>query len=101
MVGSVLAVSSGLPVGKEGPLLHIGACVAAFIGDKGFFCGLVKMRGDLSEQFFMNTDTRDLVVCGTAAGVAAAFKAPVRSMLGGSSALIIRLPKREALSTVA
>ena len=44
LVGSILAVSSGLPVGKEGPLLHIGASVAAMIGDRGFLFGLIKMR---------------------------------------------------------
>ena len=32
--GNVLALSSGLVVGKEGPLLHIGSIVASFFGKK-------------------------------------------------------------------
>lgn len=28
-IGIVFAVSAGLPVGKEGPMVHIGAVVAA------------------------------------------------------------------------
>lgn len=30
-VGTVCAVSSGLPMGPEGPMVHIGACVASVI----------------------------------------------------------------------
>jgi H+/Cl- antiporter ClcA len=30
-VGTVCAVSAGLPMGPEGPMVHIGACVASAI----------------------------------------------------------------------
>lgn len=84
LIGSILAVSSGLPVGKEGPLLHIGASVGAMIGDKGFLFGVFKMRSRDDEAFFMNYDTRELVAAGAVSGVAAALKAPVNWGLGQS-----------------
>ena len=79
LVGSILAVSSGLPVGKEGPLLHIGASLAAIIGERGYLFGLIRMRPREQQQFFMNQETRELVAVGAVAGVASAFKAPVRA----------------------
>ncbi|XWS72986.1 hypothetical protein CRYUN_Cryun02cG0087000 [Craigia yunnanensis] len=49
IVGSISAVSSSLLVGKAGPMVHTGACIASLLGQ--------------------------------AAGIAAAFRAPVRGVL--------------------
>ncbi|XP_021277580.1 putative chloride channel-like protein CLC-g [Herrania umbratica] len=79
IVGSISAVSSSLLVGKAGPMVHTGACVASLLGQGG------SRRYGLTWKwlrFFKNDrDRRDLVTCGSAAGIAAAFRAPVGGVL--------------------
>ncbi|KAG2718867.1 hypothetical protein I3760_03G240400 [Carya illinoinensis] len=79
IVGSISAVSSSLLVGKAGPMVHTGACIASLLGQGGSKkYGLT--WGWL--RFFKNDrDRRDLVTCGSAAGIAAAFRAPVGGVL--------------------
>lgn len=79
ILGSILAVSGGLAVGKEGPLIHIGACIAMAFGSRG---GPSWWRYQPWLRPYQNDrDRRDLVTCGAAAGVAAAFKAPIGGVL--------------------
>ncbi|KAJ9530379.1 hypothetical protein QJQ45_000747 [Haematococcus lacustris] len=59
LVGTIGAVAGGLAVGKEGPLVHAGACIATLISQ----------------------DRGEMVVTGAAAGVAAAFRSPVGGVL--------------------
>ncbi|KAL8171824.1 hypothetical protein V2J09_023628 [Rumex salicifolius] len=77
--GSILGVSAGFVVGKEGPMVHTGACIANLLGQGG------SRKYGLTWKwlrFFKNDrDRRDLVTCGAAAGVAAAFRAPVGGVL--------------------
>ncbi|PKI59212.1 hypothetical protein CRG98_020375, partial [Punica granatum] len=77
--GSIGSVGGGLALGKEGPLVHTGACIASLFGQGG------STKYHLSSrwlQVFKNDrDRRDLVTCGCAAGVAAAFRAPVGGVL--------------------
>lgn len=79
IVGSISAVSGSLLVGKAGPMVHTGACVAALLGQGG------SKRYGLTWRwlrFFKNDrDRRDLVTCGSAAGITAAFRAPVGGVL--------------------
>ncbi|KAA3490627.1 Voltage-gated chloride channel family protein isoform 1 [Gossypium australe] len=79
IIGSISAVSSSLLVGKAGPMMHIGACIASLLGQGG------SRRYGLTWKwirFFKNDrDRRDLVTCGSAAGIAAAFRAPVGGVL--------------------
>lgn len=79
IIGSVCAVSSSLLVGKAGPLVHTGACIASLLGQGG------SKRYGLTWKwlrYFKNDrDRRDLVTCGSAAGIAAAFRAPVGGLL--------------------
>lgn len=79
IIGSITAVSSSLHIGKAGPMLHTGACVAALLGQGG------SKRYGLTWKwlrYFKNDrDRRDLIVCGSAAGIAAAFRAPVGGVL--------------------
>lgn len=79
IIGSIGSVGGGLALGKEGPLVHIGACIASLLGQGG------STKYHLSTrwlQFFnSDRDRRDLVTCGCAAGVAAAFRAPVGGVL--------------------
>lgn len=79
IIGSISAVSSSLLVGKAGPMVHTGACVASLLGQGGS-----KKYGLTWKwlRFFKNDrDRRDFVSCGSAAGIAAAFRAPVGGLL--------------------
>ncbi|XVF60958.1 hypothetical protein PTKIN_Ptkin08bG0089300 [Pterospermum kingtungense] len=77
--GSVLGVSAGFVVGKEGPMVHTGACIASLIGQGGSRKYHLTWRW---LRYFKNDrDRRDLITCGAAAGVAAAFRAPVGGVL--------------------
>ncbi|KAB2055852.1 hypothetical protein ES319_A11G065800v1 [Gossypium barbadense] len=73
--GSILCVSAGFVVGKEGPMVHTGACIASLIGQGGSRKYHLTWRW---LRYFKNDrDRRDLITCGAAAGVASAFRAPV------------------------
>ncbi|XP_020871419.1 chloride channel protein CLC-d [Arabidopsis lyrata subsp. lyrata] len=70
--GSIGSVGGGLALGKEGPLVHTGAYIASLLGQGGSTKYHLNSRW---QQFFKSDrDRRDLVTCGCAAGVAAAFR---------------------------
>jgi chloride channel 7 len=81
VIGMILSVSSGLPLGKEGPMIHTGSIVGAAVSQGksvtfGFDTSWSKfqdLRNDKSK--------RDFVTFGAAAGVAAAFTAPIGGIL--------------------
>ncbi|KAA1037570.1 chloride channel protein, partial [Lacticaseibacillus paracasei] len=65
-VGGVLALGPGLFLGREGPSIQLGASVG-----QGLAAGF-KLSG---------TDRRLLIASGSAAGLAAAFNAPIAGTL--------------------
>jgi len=72
-VGVVFSVAAGLPCGKEGPMIHSGAIFGAQMTRAG--------AGPLIGRYRKNEEARDLTAAGAAAGVAAAFGAPVGGVL--------------------
>ncbi|KAL6519105.1 hypothetical protein OROGR_018425 [Orobanche gracilis] len=79
IVGSILAVSASLNIGKAGPMVHTGACIAAIMGQGGSKKFGLNLKW--LQVFKNDRDRRDLVTCGSAAGIAAAFRAPVGGVL--------------------
>lgn len=73
----VLAVSSGLAIGPEGPFIHLGAVIGPQILwiFQYFFRGT--RIGRYLRQLESDTEVRNFVVIGAAAGIAVAFRAPI------------------------
>ncbi|KAJ8753175.1 hypothetical protein K2173_017753 [Erythroxylum novogranatense] len=79
IIGSITAVSSSLFVGKAGPMVHTGACVASLLGQGG--SKKYGLTWKWLRLFRNDRDRRDLVTCGAAAGITAAFRSPVGGVL--------------------
>ncbi|KAK5794031.1 hypothetical protein PVK06_035222 [Gossypium arboreum] len=77
--GSIGSVGGGLALGKEGPLVHTGTCIASLLGQGGSTKYHISSRW--LQGFKSDRDRHNLVTCGCAAGVAAAFRAPVGGVL--------------------
>ncbi|WP_081853007.1 H(+)/Cl(-) exchange transporter ClcA [Bosea sp. 117] len=65
-VGGLLSLSSGMVLGREGPTIHLGASIAKAAAD------LARLEAE---------DMRGLLAAGGAAGLAAAFNAPLAAVL--------------------
>lgn len=100
LVGTICAVSAGMPMGPEGPMVHIGACTASAITYFECKCmkdgllfgcfGTRKMRlrhMELREKLKVlddivsDADHREFVSAGVSAGISAAFGAPIGGVL--------------------
>eukprot|EP00754_Rhynchopus_humris_P028237 Rhum_TRINITY_DN15140_c6_g1::Rhum_TRINITY_DN15140_c6_g1_i1::g.140491::m.140491 len=84
----LFAVASGLPVGPEGPMIHIGAMLGSTV-TQGSSKNYEKLswfrRRFVSEAanrtFRIARERRDFIACGAAAGISAAFGAPLGGLL--------------------
>lgn len=77
--GVLFGVAGGLFVGKEGPMIHSGAIVGAGLPQ---FQSITFKRIKFDFPYFRSDrDKRDFVSAGAAAGVAAAFGAPIGGTL--------------------
>ncbi|XP_064641031.1 chloride channel protein C-like isoform X2 [Lineus longissimus] len=78
-VSCALAVASGMPVGPEGPMIHLGSLVGA--GLSQFKSDTLRVRLPFFERFRNSEDRRNFISAGAGAGIASAFGAPVGGLL--------------------
>jgi len=74
-----LAVGAGMPVGPEGPMIHLGSMVGA--GLSQFQSKTLGIKLPFFERFRNSEDRRNFISAGAAAGIASAFGAPVGGLL--------------------
>ena len=75
----VLAVASGLPVGPEGPMIHLGAILGAGISQGE--STTIGCAFPIFPSLRNSKDKRDFITAGVAAGVAVAFGTPIGGLL--------------------
>ena len=81
-VGAIFAVSSSLSLGKEGPLVHISACLGSLVATK-----FPQYRKN-SRKF------RELLGAAVAAGMAVAFGAPIGGVLFAYEEIASYFPRK-------
>ncbi|MBS0639425.1 MAG: ClC family H(+)/Cl(-) exchange transporter [Proteobacteria bacterium] len=84
-IGGILAIGSGLALGREGPSVQMGAGIATFIsrlGQRGF------------------PDSRVLMAAGAGAGLATAFNAPLAGAIFVLEELVQRYEPRIAIAAL-
>src|SRR5262245_44466135 len=84
-VGGLLAIGAGLALGREGPSVQMGACLAQLLG-KGF-------RRTVP-------DCRVLLAAGAGAGLATAFNAPIAGAIFVLEELVRRFETRMTIATL-
>lgn len=91
----ILAVSAGLPVGTEGPMIHMGSLIGA-----GLPTGRSRSLGcsatSVFDLFRNPRDQRDFISAGAACGLTSAFSSPLGGMLFVLEEMATHFPVRLA-----
>jgi chloride channel protein, CIC family len=85
-LGGLLAIGSGLALGREGPTVQMGAGIAVFAAHVCRLCW---------------ADARVLLAAGAGAGLATAFNAPIAGLVFVLEELVERFEHRIAVATLA
>jgi CIC family chloride channel protein len=85
-LGGILAIGSGLALGREGPTVQMGAGIAVFAARVCRLCW---------------ADCRVLLAAGAGAGLATAFNAPIGGLVFVLEELVQRFEHRVAIATLA
>ncbi|GAQ89049.1 chloride channel protein [Klebsormidium nitens] len=97
IIGTICTTTSGLALGPEAPLVHIGSAIASALtwpvlskrqattedderGDRSWIERLTHPAG-MSYDFHNDVDRREFISAGAAAGLAAVFGAPIGGVL--------------------
>lgn len=75
ITGLILVVSSGLWLGKEGPLVHVACCILNIVYNYVFQVG--DIDGDSANSFLR----RELLSAAASTGISVAFNAPIGGVL--------------------
>jgi chloride channel protein, CIC family len=85
-LGGLLAIGSGLALGREGPTVQMGAGIAVFVGR------ICRLRW---------ADARVLLAAGAGAGLATAFNAPIAGLVFVLEELVEKFEHRIAVAALA
>eukprot|EP00949_MAST-11_sp_MAST-11-sp1_P004310 g4310.t1 len=80
-ISCVCAVSSGLPIGPEGPMVHLGAAMGKGVSQGRLRGSRLTCEWPFFKRFRTSKHRRDFISAGAAAGIASAFGAPVGGLL--------------------
>lgn len=81
VVGMCFSCASGLPLGKEGPMIHVGSIIGAAVSQGNTITYGFDTSWNVFQDLRNDKTKRDFVTIGAAAGVAAAFRAPIGGIL--------------------
>lgn len=83
VLGMCFSCAAGLPLGKEGPMIHAGSIIGALVsqGPSFSFTGQYDTSWTIFQDFRNDHTKRDFVTFGASAGIAAAFRAPIGGIL--------------------
>lgn len=73
--------ASGLPVGAEGPIIHLGAMIGGGLSQGRSRIFLQSCGGDVWKRFRLSDYRRDFTTAGVAGGVSAAYGAPLGALI--------------------
>ncbi|OCK77367.1 chloride channel-like protein 3 [Lepidopterella palustris CBS 459.81] len=81
-IGAVFAVATGMSLGKEGPFIHIAACVGQLVAERfPKYCENGKKM-------------REILTAACAAGLSAAFGAPIGGVLFAYEEIAVYFPRK-------